>query len=608
MEWGAAIVRTQLGFVVFASAFFVSVSTHAQPAGAPGQVGERPALTPPPAALVIPPVQDRPLQATEGPRVRVSAFQLDVDPALGASIGSELRAELQRNLDDKVTSQPMAGYSIGELEAIAVDLTQRLRNGGFALASVYVPSQTVSGGQVKIATLPGSLGDVAAEGNDSYRVNWLASPFKKLQGQPVNAKELEGAILRVRDYPGVSTAAVLSPGKEVGSTDLTLRVREQPFEFGLTGDNYGSKFNGENRARAWAAWNNPLGHADRLYADVLQAFDPTENTYGSVSYITGLGSIWTGGIEYSTSSFDIDEDIRATYAGDPIDGEAEIFSIPLRAQVIRSRNLSLAFMLTYSHKTSSFDDVGVTQGTFKREDKEDVVGVSMDLQFVDEIFGASGLGVNGIRVGYDYGELDGDDEPGLVDLDGDGVPETPETCETTRVDGDGHCAAGSFSRGWLEVSRLQQLFTANSLLLSAYYQFSDDTLVSLEQLTLGGFYSVRAYPTSQELVDQGGFVRAEWHVDIHDLMARRPQAWDLSVFLAADYGDGKDNEPISGDQAAITMGGWGGGFQFQYRFGGRWAVEARMDVMTEAGDYDEPIAAGDDDDPRYWGWLSLSYR
>jgi hemolysin activation/secretion protein len=410
--------------------------------------------------------------------------------------------------------------------------------------------------------------------------------------------ELESAVLRVRDYPGVAPAAVLSPGKEVGTTDLTLRVSEWPVDFGMTADNYGSTFNGRYRARAWSAWNNPLGHADRLYVDVLQAFDPEENTYGSVSYITGLGHpMLSGGIEYSVSAFDIDEDIRATYAGAAINGEAQILSVPITAQLIRTRDLSLGVTFAYSHKESSFDDLASDGGAFNREDKEDVLGLAMDVQYVDRWFG-SALGVNSIRLGFDYGDLEGDDGP----------PAAGEPCETTRQGGDGNCIAGTFSKGTIEVSRLQQLFRANSLLFRGFYQYSDDALTSLEQLTLGGFYSIRAYPTSQELFDEGGFASIEWHVDIHNLLETRPQNWDLTAFVSGDYGTGNNNERLEGEPSSVDMAGWGGGMQFQYRFGTRWALEARLDVATPEDDYDEPLPPDDDDDPRYWGWLSLSYR
>jgi len=569
----------------------------------PGQLQDpatnlRQAPSQPPAVLSIPAVAERPLSSDAGPRVRVTAFDLKLDSVLSASVTSEVLEGARAILSDKVRSQPDVGMTIGELEAVALEVTQHFRNSGFALASAYLPSQSVQDGRVEIATLPGALGQITAEGNDRYSVAWLSLPFENLQGRPVNVAELESAVLRVRDYPGVAPAAVLSPGKEVGTTDLTLRVSEWPVDFGMTADNYGSTFNGEYRARAWTAWNNPLGHADRLYLDVLQAFEPTENTYGSVSYMTGLGHpMLSGGIEYSVSAFDIDEDIRETYAGNPINGEAEILSIPLTAQLVRSRDLSLGVTFAYSRKRSSFDDLAASGGAFNREDEEDVFGLSLDMQFVDRWFG-SALGVNSIRLSYDYGDLSGDDGP----------PAVGEPCETTRQDGEGNCVAGSFTKGAIEISRLQQLFRANSLLFRGFYQFSGDTLVSLEQLSLGGFYSIRAYPTSQELFDEGGFASLEWHVDIHNLLATRPQNWDLTAFLSADYGSGSNNKRFEGEASSTEMAGWGGGLQFQYRFGTRWAMEARFDVATAEDDYEGTLPPNDDDDPRYWGWLSLSYR
>ena len=157
------------------------------------------------------------------------------------------------------------------------------------------------------------------------------------------------------------------------------------------------------------------------------------------------------------------------------------------------------------------------------------------------------------------------------------------------------------------MQRVQQLFKANSLLLTGYYQYTNDMLVAIEQVALGGFYSVRAYAQSTELADKGGFANIEWLVDIHDLLPTRPQNWDLTAFLSADYGDGKLNNAFDSDPSVKALKSWGGGIEFQYRIGSRLALAARFDVATPISE-NETLDDFDHKDPRYWGWLSISYR
>jgi len=589
-------LRTAASVVIFVMGLCAQAWGQQAPMPAPGTANspERPRQAP--NVLAIPAVPERPLQAEEGPRVHVTAFDLTIDPKLQQAARPDVLTKTHAALDASIASQPAEGLSIGQMEAVARDVTQIFRASGFALAWAYLPAQDVHDGKVKMAVLPGVLGEIQAEGNKKYDLNWLSMPFEKLKGEPVKVSSLEGAILRIRDYPGLSPAAVLSPGKVVGTTDLTLRVEERPLEFGLTGDNYGSTVNGEDRVRAWAAWNNPLGHADRLYVDVLQGFNPTENTYGDVIYTTGLGtSNITGGLQYSYNGYDVDQHLLDQAGGQNVNGVVTIYSVPLHAQLFRSRDFSFGVDMAFSHKDASFD--AFCQGC--KDTKRDNItmgDVSATFDVVDHLLGS--LGITNITTTFSYGDLNGSSN----------APAPGQTCTTSRQGEGGKCAGGTFSIGSIQLQRVQQLFKANSLLLTGYYQYSNDMLVAIEQVALGGFYSVRGYATSVELADKGGFASAEWLLDIHELLPTRPQNWDLTAFLSADYGDGSLNDALASDPNVEALKSWGGGLEFRYRFGSRLAMAARFDVATPIGNTNSELTNFDHKDPRYWGWLSLTYR
>jgi hypothetical protein len=254
----------------------------------------------------IPPARDRGPVPEGGAQLLVNEFDLFIDPILARKAGGELNGLAQGYLIDRVVVQPQAGYTLAELESMAADVTELYREAGFFLAWAYIPEQKVKDGLVRINVLPGALSAVNIEGNERYSTSRIMAPFEGFIGEPVERGQLQSAVLQVRDFPGLMPLAVLRPGEEVGSTELTLRVAEQPMNFSLTGDNYGTVVNGKYRAIGSLVWNNPLGQADRLKVDILQTFDPAENTYGSIFYESPVArSSWSLGANIYTNQFEV---------------------------------------------------------------------------------------------------------------------------------------------------------------------------------------------------------------------------------------------------------------------------------------------------------------
>ena len=76
---------------------------------------------------------------------------------------------------------------------------------------------------------------------------------------------LDGAILRLSDLPGVSANAVVSPGTEVGTSDLKFVVRSTKRVSGtFHTDNYGGPYTGRIRGGIDLTVNNPIGIGDQF--------------------------------------------------------------------------------------------------------------------------------------------------------------------------------------------------------------------------------------------------------------------------------------------------------------------------------------------------------
>jgi hemolysin activation/secretion protein len=262
--------------------------------------------------LYIPPNADRPLGEDAGPRIQVTSIDLDIDAQLGSRIDAELGARLDSILSSRLSAYRAEGVTIGRLENIASEITAALRESGLILAWAYLPEQSVEDNKVRIAVLPGRLNAVRTDGNNRYSANKLVGPFSNLLGAPVQRTEIENSIMQVRNFPGLSTSAVFSPGEQVGTSQLTLRVSEDPFDMSVVADNHGTESTGENRLRTEMLWYNPFGIGDMITINALQTFNPTENLYGGITYDTPFfRDDLTLTLAYTHNAFEVAEGIAA---------------------------------------------------------------------------------------------------------------------------------------------------------------------------------------------------------------------------------------------------------------------------------------------------------
>jgi len=552
--------------------------------------------------FVVPPVREREPMSEGGAQLHVREFDLFIDPVLGRKAGAELNGLARGFLFDRVIVQPQSGYTLPDLESIAADVTELYREAGFFLAWAYIPEQKVKDGIVRINVLPGTLSAVNIEGNERYSTSRIMAPFENLIGEPVELDSLQSAVLQVRDFPGLLPLAVLRPGLEVGSSDLTLRVAEQPFNFSLTGDNYGTVVNGKYRVIGSLVWNNPLGQADRLKVDILQTFDPAENTYGSIFYESPIArSSWSLGGNIYTNQFEV----GAVGQNLGLQGESAVAGIFGKKQFKRSRNLNISVDAALNLKRASFDSPFAATG--EREDELSVITLGGNFDTVDSIAGVTGI--TQFRVWLDLGVAD---FLGSMPTDGNcnstrqGYPEDPNVC-----DGQFPYAGGDFTKFGISLQRLQQITTYNSLLFRGYYQFSNDLLVSLEQVAIGGPYSNRGYPVSQALVDKGGYATFEW---IYNFAGRFPEMTKMggirsyslwNWFLFTDYGGGRKNDPFPTEDETVDLSSFGGGLEMAWDVGERSNINFRFELATPLGG--KPPLTIDDDDPRFWGRLTYSF-
>ena len=535
--------------------------------------------------LYIPPTAQRPLGEDAGPRIQVTSLQLDIDPQLQQQIDAELRETLNLLLSSRASAYLAEGFTIGRLENVAADITDALRDAGFILAWAYLPEQNILNDTVMINVLPGSLNAITADGNKRYSTARLIRPFADLVGSPVQRSAIENSILHVRDYPGLSTSAVFSPGDDVGTSQLTLRVSEDPLDFAVSADNHGTESTGENRLRSDLFWYNPFGRGDIIAINALQTFNPAENLYGGLTYQTPfIRHDLTLTLAFSHNAFEVaaGDAAGAGEDGENLAGDTNVGSIGLNKNLQLTRRSRMDVGFDLSGKNAILENLP--------SETEDNLTVA-SLYFTAEGFDSfGGGGINQFEFRYSTGIPD---FIGSMSKNGDGG-------QSTRTGGSGANAGGDFDKFNLRYQRLQRLSERNSLLFRAEAQASDDLLTSLEQFVIGGPNSVRAYPIAEYLGDEGAFASLEWIVDVGN-----PDS-DVSFSLSAygDYAYGKINDPLANETDDTDLSGWGIGITMSHTGDNGNQFALRFDVASAITD----IEPSDGDDPQFYGQISYTFR
>ena len=544
------------------------------------------------AAVEIPAVIERPLGIDEGPLIQVTRFRL-LDAADYPEWGVRT-AELEALLLEARRAHGAAadGFTVGRLQALTDEVSKYYHERGLVLAYAILPVQRVEDGEIDIQVFEGRLGRVLVEGNSLYQEALLREPFEELLGKPVVNSLIESALLRVTDYPGLAVIGVFQPGQQVGEADLVLKVQEeQRLEASVRLDNQGTRRTGRLRARPAIEWNNLTAAADRLRLVGQKAYDPENQSFWSAEYRRRLGRGYSIGAFVDRNGFDVGGDLEAPQVA----GETHNVGVFLDKSFLRSRqrNLSAELRVTRKQSLTTVNSAPIS------EDKLAVLQLRLDYDSVDIAWGGLNFAYLTLSRGFNdvlgaMGDRASGDQRRRL------LREGPSRCRDLD-----YCAEGKFHKALFGYTRLQTLTQHQSLLLRSELQWSSDLLVPLEQFSMGGPESVRAYGVAELLWDRAAFLSVEYLVDAPFVAERRAfgsRTWGelLQLSLFADYAIGRLNEPLLGE--ASSYEGYGGaGLGLRLNLPGR--LVSRLMTAWSLGGRD----AENGRDPQLWFDMTLDF-
>lgn len=487
-----------------------------------------------------------------------------------------------------IAAKPAAetlGLTIAELQEIAAVVARYYRQKGFLLAQAYIPPQTLNDKTLIIRVLEGRLGRILVEKAKRYDPELLAKAFKDLKGEPVIKEDIEETLLLVSEYPGLKVFGVFQPGSETGYADLVVSVLEEDkSDVAMKLNNYGSQYTGEYRARIDAAFNNPFGKQDVINLGISKTFKPSNGLFGSLGYERiSFGPKNRLGISYSQNAYDLGGEL----APFGIHGTTQIAKAYWRRAFSRSRTFSSNGYFELAHKIADLD---VSEGA-DRQDK--ITTLALGLSFdgrsrSGRIFNSGELT---FTQGFEnwFGSMEATSNPDLT--------------SASRRGSSAEFAGSDFQKVFLQYHYWQNLSREHALSFSLNGQYSNDLLVSLEQMPLGGPNGVRAFAPSEYLRDRGYTASLEWVMrapGFSQWPAFGGKSWGevLQFVLFVDSATGWLNDALASDVEEVTLNGAGLGIHF-----GLNQFTARLEVATPFGGEE----ASNGRDPQYFFELNVGF-
>lgn len=439
---------------------------------------------PPPAAQGAPAATA--LQPTTGLNVTATSFRLVGNSLLSAEqLAPALSSYLNRPL----------GFA--ELQRAADAVAAAYREAGW-IVRAFLPEQDVSTGVVTLQIVEARFAGVRFEGQAAQRVSRadIEAYFKAKQteGQPLNAKALDRALLIADDLPGVSVAGTLAPGQDGGQTALVLQTTDEALVFGDVGlDNTGARATGSNRLTANLSSNSPTGRGELLSLNLLHT-QGSDYARAALTAPVGYNGLRLG-VSASALAYTVIEGPSANTAAQ-VSGRSGSWGLDLSFPLVRERMRNLYLSAGFENKNFLSRDTQV-----RSDYQSNALRVGLSGNLFDD-WGGGGANSGSLQMLWgQLGQMQAHTLKDTIDR--------------------------SYQKISYSVSRQQTLFADHSLFLGLQGQHATQSLDSSEKFYIGGAQSVRAYPVSELGGDQGQSLSAEWRW-------RLDSAWLLSAF--ADRG------------------------------------------------------------------------
>jgi hemolysin activation/secretion protein len=414
-----------------------------------------------------------------------------------------------------------------DLESLRVALTVFYVKNGYINSGAIIPDQTIQDGVVTIHVIEGKLTAINVEGNRWFRSSYIQNRVRLGAGPPLNIYSLQERLQIIQQDERIQKLnAELKPDVRRGESVLQVQVQdEHPFKVWLDFNNYQSPTVGAERGTVTIANQNLTGYGDILsfsygQSSGIKPIIDASYTLPFTAYDT------TANLRYRKNDFTV---VEAPFQNLNIDSKSDIFGITLRQPFYRTLNqeFALAFTGEYERQKTFLngEPFSFSPGVVNGESSVTA------LRFSPEWLYRSATQVIAARSRFSLG------------ISALGATNNPSGSP------DSQFFAWLFQFQWarrLGQSDIQTVFRLDT-------QLSTVSLLPLEQIAVGGRYSVRGYRENQLITDQAVIASVEVRIPV---FRNRPWADIVELVPFVDFGHAwnKDLPPPSTPDTIASVG------------------------------------------------------
>jgi hemolysin activation/secretion protein len=364
-----------------------------------------------------------------------------------------------------------------QLLEIRTAVTQLYIERGYTTSGAFLPPQEdISGGIVRVQVVEGELERIDIRGNGRLRQGYVRRRLERAGRQPVNIRQLETALQLLQLDPLFSSVqAELKAGTTPGRSVLTVVLREVPPFHGVAQvENRDSPSVGSVRGTFVLSHQNALGFGDRISAE----YGITEGIRSyEFNYDLPIGA--RDGVLSLRYSRDESTLVEEPFSVLDINSDSTTFSAGFRQPLVRTPTSEFALGVSFDRRRSQtflLEDIpfSFSLGPRNGESKVSV------LRFSQDWISRSPRRVLAARSQFSFG----------LDVFGVTLNESPIP------DGRFFSWVGQFQ--WVQALGSDVIAIAR-----VAAQLTPDSLLPLEQFSIGGVDTVRGYRQNQRVGDNG---------------------------------------------------------------------------------------------------------
>jgi hemolysin activation/secretion protein len=437
--------------------------------------------------------------------------------------------------------------TLNDLQRAADMITDLYRKKGYITSRAYLPPQKIENNTVEIRIIEGVMGDLDVKGNKFFKTGLFIKRIGLKKGDPFNYNILRGNLSKINQYPDRNVKTVLAPGKEPGSTDVMLEVKDRlPIHVSFDWDNFGSRYIDKHRYQAIVTDNNLLGFDDilTLQYQIAQHHDLQEQhdfyRLMSMRYLFPVNDATEIGFYAANSKLTLGREYLSLQAR----GKSQYYSLYGTHTLINNENLTV-------NLNGGFDYKNIFNFQLGNETSRDILRI--------------------VKAGIEFDRTDNNGRTIISNELDVGIPNKWGALkeQDSRSSRGSSGSGGAFTKNTLDILRLQKMPWSSTLLIKNQNQLTPSILTASEQFQIGGIANVRGYPPAEFAGDRGYSITGEWSfppylvskdIKVPLSKARLYDALRLTAFY--DWANTWLRNPQAGEHRNITLRGTGVGMRF----------------------------------------------